>query len=345
MGNIIANLPYFIMAILAFSLLVIIHELGHFALAKFNGVKVHEFSLGMGPKLFGIKGKETEYLIKAFPIGGYVKMEGENDESNDPRAFNNKTPGQKLSIVSAGAIMNFILAIVLFAIIGAVDGYISPVIGEVVPNSPAMKAGILVGDKITKVNSVNIERWDDFLGEMSTNKGESLNIEVTRDSKAQKLLLKPLKDEKENKFIIGIRVSNIREKMSLGESVVYGFDQTATSARQIFDFFGSLFKGKVSVNDVGGPISIIRISGKAAQMGLTSLMMLTAMLSVQLGIFNIIPFPALDGGWIFILLFEIISGKKLNESKVAAVNYIGFMCLMALMVLIVLKDIISPMKF
>lgn len=345
MGSIIGNLPYFIMAILAFSLLVIIHELGHFTLAKLNGVKVHEFSLGMGPKLFGIKGKETEYLIKAFPIGGYVKMEGEEEGSNDPRAFNNKTAGQKLSIVSAGAIMNLILAVVLFAIVGAVEGYVLPVIGEVVPGSPAMKAGILVGDKITKVNSVNIERWDDFLSEMSVNKGESLNIEVSRDSKVQQLLLKPLMDEKENKFIIGIRVSNVREKMNLGESVIYGFNQTVSTAKQTFGFFGSLFKGQVSANDVGGPISIIRISGKAAEMGITSLMMLTAMLSVQLGIFNIIPFPALDGGWIFILLFEIISGKKLNESKVATANYIGFMFLMALMVLVVLKDIISPLKF
>jgi regulator of sigma E protease len=345
MGSIIGNLPYFIMAILAFSLLVIIHELGHFTLAKLNGVKVHEFSLGMGPKLFGIKGKETEYLIKAFPIGGYVKMEGEEEGSNDPRAFNNKTAWQKLSIVSAGAIMNLILAVVLFAIVGAVEGYVLPVIGEVVPNSPAMKAGILVGDKITKVNSVNIERWDDFISEMSTNKGESLNIEVVRDSKVEQLLLNPLKDQKENKFIIGIRVSNVREKMNLGESAIYGFNQTVSTAKQTFGFFGSLFKGKVSANDVGGPISIIRISGKAAEMGITSLMMLTAMLSVQLGIFNIIPFPALDGGWIFILLFEIISGKKLNENKVATANYIGFMFLMALMVLVVLKDIISPLKF
>ena len=344
--SVIGNLPYFIMAILAFSLLVIIHELGHFAMAKLNGVKVHEFSLGMGPKLFGIKGKETEYLIKAFPIGGYVKMEGEDDGSKDPRAFNNKTPGQKLSIVSAGAIMNLILAVVLFTIVGAVEGgSVLPVVGEVVTDSPAMKAGILVGDKITKVNSDNIKSWDDFIIEMSTNKGESLNLEVSRDSKVQQLVLKPLKDEKEKKFIIGIRVSNVREKLNLGESAAYGFNQTVTTAKQTFGFFGSLFKGEVSANDVGGPISIIRISGKAAEMGLTSLMMLTAMLSVQLGIFNIIPFPALDGGWIFILLLEIISGKKLNEKKVAFVNYIGFMFLMALMVLIVLKDIINPMKF
>jgi len=343
MSNIIANIPYFIMAILAFSLLIIIHELGHFTLAKLNGVKVHEFSLGMGPKLFGIKGKETEYLIKAFPIGGYVKMEGEDEGSNDPRAFNNKTPLQKLSIVSAGAIMNFILAIVLFSIVGASQGKILPIIGEVIPSGAAMKAGMQVGDKITKVNKVTIDKWDQFINEISVSKGENINIEIVRDSKVKTFSLKPIKNEKENRFMIGI--SGQLKKLNFGETVSYGFAQTGNTATQIFAFFGTLFHGKVSVNDVGGPISIIRISTMAAQSGIINLMMLTAMLSVQLGIINIIPFPALDGGWIFILLFEIISGKKLDDKKVGAVNYIGFMLLMALMVFVVLKDIISPLKF
>ena len=343
--SIIANIPYFIMALLAFSLLIIIHELGHFTLAKLNGVKVHEFSLGMGPKLFGIKGKETEYLIKAFPIGGYVKMEGENEESNDPRSFTNKTALQKLSIVSAGAIMNLILAVVLFVIVGASEGYVLPIIGQIVPNSPAMHAGMQVGDKITKVNKVNVDRWDQALNEIYVSKGESMNIEILRDAKVQKITLIPVKNVKENRYMIGIGVSNVKKNMNFGEAVSYGFNQTISSAKGIFGFFGSLFRGQVSANDVGGPISIIRISGKAAQMGLTTLMTFTAMISVQLGIFNIIPFPALDGGWIFILLFEIISGKKLDDKKVATVNYIGFMLLMALMVVVVLKDIISPLKF
>ncbi len=345
MSSIISNIPYIIMALLAFSLLVIIHELGHFTLAKLNGVKVHEFSLGMGPKLFGIKGKETEYLIKAFPIGGYVKMEGEESGSDDPRAFNNKTPWQKLSIVSAGAIMNLVLAVVLFAIVGAAEGYILPIIGEVSPNSPAMKAGIQVGDKITKVNKVNIDRWDQFLNEIYTSKGESMNIEIVRNSQVKEISITPVKNEKENRYMIGIATSGVEKKLNPGEAVIYGFNQTISTAKQTFGFFGSLFKGQVSANDVGGPISIIKISGKAAQAGFTKLMFFTALLSVQLGIFNIIPFPALDGGWIFMLLFEIISGKKLDENKVGTVNYIGFMILMAIMVLVVIKDIVSPIKF
>jgi regulator of sigma E protease len=249
--------------------------------------------------------------------------------------------------VSAGAIMNLILAVVLFAIVGAAEGYILPIVGEILPNSPSMKAGMQVGDKITKVNKVSIDRWDEFLNEMYSNKGESLNIEVVRNSKVQEISLKPVKDKKENRYKVGIGLgsSPVEKKLNVGEAVIYGFDQTISTAKQTFGFFGSLFKGKVSASDVGGPISIIRISGKAAQAGFTKLMFFTALLSVQLGIFNIIPFPALDGGWIFILLFEIISGKKLDENKVATVNYIGFMFLMALMVVVVLKDIISPIKF
>jgi regulator of sigma E protease len=343
--NFIVNIPYIIMAILAFSLLVIIHELGHFTLAKLNGVKVHEFSIGMGPKLFGIKGKETEYLIKAFPIGGYVKMEGEESGSDDPRAFNNKTPWQKLSIVSAGAIMNLILAIVLFAFVGASEGYVLPIIGEVVASGPAMQAGIKVGDEITKINKVKVDRWDQVLNELFTSEGESMTIEIVRNSKEEKFTLKPAMNEKEKRFMIGIAASNVEKKLNPGEAVAYGFNQTISTAKQTIGFFGSLFKGKVSADQVGGPISIIRLSTKVAQVGFVKLMLLTALLSVQLGIFNIIPFPALDGGWIFILLFEIISGKKLDENKVGTINYIGFMCLMALMVFVVIKDIVSPMKF
>jgi regulator of sigma E protease len=170
-----------------------------------------------------------------------------------------------------------------------------------------------------------------------------MNIEILRDSKVKEISLTPLKDVNENRYMIGI--AGLRKKMNFGQTVSYGFTQTISSSKQIFSFFGSLFRGKVSANEVGGPISIIRMSGKAAQAGLTNLMFLTAFISVQLGILNIVPFPALDGGWIFILLCEIISGKKLDENKVGTVNYIGFIFLMALMALVVIKDIVSPLKF
>ena len=147
---------YIIAAIIAFGVLIIIHELGHFILAKLNGVKVEEFSIGMGPKLFGIKGKETEYLIKLLPIGGYVKMLGDEGKSEDPKAFNNKSSARKLSIVAAGPIMNFILGIILFSIIASARGYLSPVVSKTLPGEPAAIAGIKSGDKITKANNSKI---------------------------------------------------------------------------------------------------------------------------------------------------------------------------------------------
>lgn len=345
MQNIITNIPYVIMALLAFSLLIIGHEFGHFILAKINGVKVLEFSLGMGPKLFGIKGKETEYLIKLLPIGGYVKMYGEDDEvtSSDPRAFGTKTSFQKLTIVAAGPIMNFIIAIVLFALVGGLRGHTTNFIGAIVENSPAAIAGIKVGDKITEANGKMVTTWEDFLNEVLTGKGKDINLKIERNDEVLNFKLTPVLDPKENEYKVGVGTQ--LKKPNFVEAVGHGFNQTTSMIRQTFGFFGQLFKGKLNANDVGGPITIIKVSGQAAKAGVTTLLFFTAYLSVQLAIFNIIPFPALDGGWIFLLLFQIITGKEVDKEKVATINYFGFMALMALMVLVIIKDIVNPIRF
>lgn len=345
MQTIITNIPYVIMAVLAFSLLVVGHEFGHFILAKINGVKVLEFSLGMGPRLFCIKGKETEYLVKLFPIGGYVKMYGEDDEvtSTDPRAFATKTSFQKLTIVAAGPIMNLILAVILFAMVGGIQGHSTNVIEKVNENSPAMAAGIKAGDKITGVNGKLVTTWEDFSTEVITGEGKPLNIKLERDGKEIGLDIVPKFNSDENRYIIGI-ISQIK-KPNFIQSVGHGINQTFSMVRQTFGFFGQLFKGKIGANDVGGPLTIIKVSGKAAKAGITTLLFFTAYLSVQLAIFNIIPFPALDGGWILILLFQIITGKEIDKEKVATINYFGFIALMALMVLVLIKDIVNPIQF
>ncbi len=343
--SLIRNMPYFIMALLAFSLLIIIHELGHFIMAKVNGVKVLEFSLGMGPKIFGIKGKETEYLIKALPIGGYVKMYGEEDDVTvvDNRAFANKSSFQKLTIVAAGPIMNFVLAIVLFAMVGGLQGHATNIIDKVGENSPAMEIGIKAGDKITEVNGKKVTTWEDFLNEVITGEGNPLNMTVERNNEKIALTLTPVKDEALNRYIIGISSKVVNPNFI--QSISYGFNQTTSTIRQTFGFFGQLFQGKLSADDVGGPISIIKISGRAAEQGVLTLLTFISYLSVQLAIFNIIPFPALDGGWIFLLLFQIITGKEVDKEKVATINYFGFLILMGVMVLVLLKDIIHPIQF
>lgn len=334
---------YILGAVLAFSMLVIVHELGHFTLAKLNGVKVEEFSLGMGPRLFGIKGKETEYLVKAFPIGGYVKMLGEEEKVNDDRSFSSKSAGRRLSIIAAGPIMNFIFAIVLFSIIGSIRGFAVPVVDKVEQDKPAYTAGFMQGDKIVSINNKKITTWDDFSTEVYMTNGANLSIMIDRNGTTKVINVVPVMDKTENRYIVGI-YPKVLENPGIGKSITYGFTQTGTIIKQTFGVLKTLVAGKASANDIGGPITIIKVSTKAAEAGIIPLMGFAAYLSVQLAIFNIIPFPALDGGWIFILLFEIITRKKIDDNKIGIVNYIGFAVLMALMLLVVMKDIFYPIK-
>jgi len=334
------------MALLAFSLLIIGHEFGHFIMAKVNGVRVLEFSLGMGPKLFSIKGKETEYLIKLLPIGGYVKMFGEEDDVSvvDQRAFSNKTSFQKLTIVSAGPIMNFIIAILFFSLVGGLQGHSTNIVDKIVENSPAMEAGIESGDKITEVNGKMVTTWEDFLNEILVLENpNSISMVVERNGEKINFDIVPDYNSEEGRYQVGVYSQVV--KPNFVQSVKYGFNQTGSTIRQVFGFFSQLFKGKITADDVGGPISIMKISGLAAQRGILTLLNIMALFSVQLAIFNIIPFPALDGGWIFLLLFQIITGKEVNKEKVATINYYGFLVLMGFMVFILLKDIIHPIKF
>lgn len=336
------NLINILGAVFAFGLLVMIHELGHFTMAKLNDVKVEEFAIGMGPKLIGFRKGETLYSIKALPIGGYVKMLGEDgEETFDSRAFSNKKPTQRLSIVAAGPIMNLVLSIVIFSIIAGSKGYLAPIVDKVVPNLPAQQAGMQQGDKILKIDNKKILTWEDFYTQIYMNKGEEMNVTYKRGSEVKETKLIPVKDEEENRYIVGVYPTEVKSP-TIKESISYGFVETNSIINQTFSFLGTVFKGKASVNDFGGPVTIIKVSGEAAKAGFLNLLFFAAYLSVQLGIFNIIPFPALDGGWIVLLLLEIISGRKLDNNKVGIINYIGFAILMTLMILVTIKDILYP---
>ncbi|WP_446899509.1 RIP metalloprotease RseP [Clostridium sp. LBM24168] len=335
---------YIIAAILAFGLLILIHELGHFTLAKINGVKVEEFAIGMGPQLFGIKGKETKYSIKLLPIGGYVKMLGEEGESVDPRAFNNKNPIRKLSIVAAGPIMNLILGIVLFAIIASQKGYLMPVIDKTIANKPAQEAGLKTGDKIVRANNSKILTWEDFITEVYMNGKNPVDIVYKRGNETKQVVIKPVFDKSENRYMIGAYGKQVLNP-GAGESIYYGFIETRSLINQTAAFFKTLFKGEANMDNVGGPVTIIKMSGAAAKAGILTLLAFSAYISIQLAVFNVIPFPALDGGYILLFIFEIITGKKVDQNKVGMINYVGFAILMVLMVLVTVKDVLHPIQF
>jgi len=332
---------YIVLAVLAFSILIIAHELGHFTLAKLNGVMVEEFSLGMGPVLFSIKGKETRYSLRIFPIGGFVKMLGDDKKSDEPRAFNNKHPLRKLSIVVAGPLMNIFLAVLFFAI-SSNQGYVIPTVGEIQSGMPAQKAGIMQGDVITRFNGNKLSAWDDFMISMSTNKGEKVGITVKRNNEVKDFSITPAYDKVSKRYLVGL--GGTLKKPNFYEATIYGFKETGFMIKTTGAFFKTLFTGKASMNDVGGPISVARITGDAAKAGIYPLLFVAAYISIQLGIFNIIPFPALDGGYILIYLYQAITRKEVDDNKIGIINYIGFILLMILMVLILVKDILHPLK-
>jgi regulator of sigma E protease len=328
-----------------FGLLIIGHEFGHFIIAKISGVKVMEFSFGMGPALLKFGKGETEYAWRAFPIGGFVRMLGEEEEDNDPRSFSMKPTPVKMAIIAAGPIMNMIIAIIIFAIISMSAGYLKPVVSdyakpvkiEDVETYPAKEAGVMVGDKIVKANGKTIHIYDDFLMFMMKNGGTPFDLTVNRGGKDVDLKVNPVYSKEDGRYLVGIMVTP--EKAGLLEGLQYGALKSWTLVKEMGGFFKDLAAGKASSDDVSGPVGIIKITGDVAHQGFGSLLMFTAFLSVNLAVMNLIPFPALDGGWLLILIIEGIRRKKLDPDKIGVLNFIGFAFLMILVVIVTFKDV------
>lgn len=326
-------------AIFVFMLVIVFHEFGHFAVAKLVGIKVHEFSIGMGPKLLHKKGKETEYFLRAIPIGGYVKMEGEDESSEDPRSFSKKPVGSRILVVAAGAIMNFILAIIVFTIVSYSMGVPTTTIEEVIKDSPASYAGLQAGDKIVKINDKSIKSWNSIVKIISnSNSDENINIIVKRNADEISLNMKPKYDNETKRHVIGIIPTS---KKNILLALKSGFETTGTILIMMFKFIGMLFRGEVSRGDLSGPVGVIYTVGEAAKYGFLNLLYIAGFISVNLGFFNLLPIPALDGSRILFMLIELVRGKPVNPEKEGFVHFIGFVLLMVLMVVVTYSDIVK----
>ncbi|MBC8588793.1 RIP metalloprotease RseP [Paratissierella segnis] len=324
-----------IASIFVFLLVILLHEFGHFTVAKLVGIRVNEFSVGMGPKLLQKKSGETLYTLRALPIGGYVQMEGEDEESNDPRGFNNAPIFARIATVTAGAIMNFILAFVVFSIVSFSTGMPTTAV-KATPNSPAEVSGILEGDRIISVNGIDINSWNDITDTVSKlPSDQEVRIEVLRDGKEEIFNVMPTTEE--NRTIIGI--TPVYEKSFL-LGLKGGLENTWTFLKLMFEFIEMLFKGQVSINDFSGPVGVINEVGQAAKGGFLNLLVLLGFISVNLGFFNLLPIPALDGSKILFLLIELIRGKPIDPKKEGFVNLIGFAFLISFMLIITYKDIL-----
>ncbi len=333
-----------IAAIIGFGILIIVHEFGHFALAKLNGVKVEEFSIGMGPKIYSKKGKETVYSLSLLPIGGYVKMMGEEENIDDERSFSAKSPLRRISIIIAGVTMNYILAIIIFTTISFNFGFAKPVVGVVEPNSAASEAGLQAGDKIVKIDNSRMFTSTDVRVAMALSQNESLNFIINRNGENKEFNIVPMEDKTRGK-ILGIKFA-VEEKPNIIQSFKEGLNETVSYVSQTVKGLEMILTGKANLKtDVGGPVTIVKMTTATAKAGVWNLINFIGFISVNLAVFNLLPFPALDGGWCVILLIELITRRKVPEKVVAGLNFVGFAALMGLMVIVTIKDILFPINF
>lgn len=323
-----------IAAILVFNLIVLVHEAGHFAAARLGGIKVVEFALGMGPKIIGKKFGETMYSLRAFPIGGFCLMLGEDEDNNEPGAFNNSPIMTRISSVISGPVFNIILTILIYSLV--IAPVAAPIIGQVTKGMPADAAGIKAGEKIVKINDVEINHWNEIKPEISKHEGEQITVTVEKNGVQREIKLVPVKHPDTEDIVIGVS-----QKVSItGFSIKEGINRTATVTKMMLNFLGQLVMGKADTDEVSGPISIIFYMNEAAKTGFISVLYLTAIISLNLGILNLLPLPALDGGRLLFLFIELIRRKPLPAEKEGMVHFLGLVALMALSVFLMYKDII-----
>lgn len=332
--------PY-LTAVLLFLILIVIHEFGHFIAAKLLGVKVNEFAVGFGPRLFGFQGKETKYSFNLVPLGGYCAMEGEDEESGDSRAFCNKSAWRRFLIVVMGAVFNLVFGLILVAIILAPQKvFVSTTIAEFSENAVTQQSGLQVDDKIIEIEGRKIFGIYDMNYAFTNVEDGALDMVVLRDGK--KVELKDVKFETEEEQGItylkwDFKVYGI--KKTVWNYVKQTFSTTVSYCMIIWRSLLDMLGGKYGISAISGPVGVTVAIADAAKQSLLNLLPMMALITVNLGIFNLLPVPALDGGRLVFILFEMIFRKKVPEKYEAVVHTVGFMALLAFMVLVAAKDI------
>jgi len=348
---------YLLPFIIVLGILIFFHELGHFLVAKYFGVKVLKFSLGFGHKLVGKKIGETEYVISSVPLGGYVKLLGENDNDAEPvpeeeahKAFGNQHVMKRIAIVVAGPLFNLFLSLVLFCGYGFVSGSYVPIpeIGQVRTGSPAEKAGLMKGDVIVSVQGKSIETWPEIKKYVQESGGNPVVIAVQREREVLSVTVTPEEATEKNIFgedikssLIGIVASGQYKTVELGvwEAIKEGTFKTWEVTKLTCLTIVKLFQGVVSIKTLGGPIMIGQLTGQAAQESFGYLIPLLAVISVNLGVLNLLPVPILDGGVIIFLLLELIIGKPVSIKKRDAAQKVGIFLLAVLIVVVTVNDL------
>ncbi len=334
-----------LIAILVFGFLILVHEFGHYITARIFKVGINEFSIGMGPKIFQKKSSKTNiaYSLRALPIGGYVSMVGEDEESESEDAFNNKPCWQRLIILAAGAFMNILVGIIITAIITLKSpAYYSNTISVFAENAPSQIAGLQVGDTVIKIGDTRVHTWYDTSYTVMHDATEKVDITVVRDGK--KLVIEDVefKTTVENGVKIALRDFNFEvESKSFKNTVKQSVYRAKTTVVMIWDSIIDLIKGKYGFEAMSGPVGITGQIGSAASAkdGGMSLLNISALLALNLGIINLMPFPALDGGRIVFVFIEMIRRKPIKREIEGYINFAGLALLMLLILFVTFQDI------
>ena len=313
------------------------------------------FSLGFGPKLFGRTIGETEYMLSAVPLGGYVKMIGEETgeevaPEDEARSFNKQSLLGRFLIVAAGPSANFLTAFVLFSVAFVSFGVPVPIeeaqIGAVVPDSPAQQAGIQDGDTIVSISGAAVQTWEDMAERIRSSQGQELLLVVQREGSQQPVeitvtpeLREDTPDNATGRYAIGIIPASRLEDVSAGRAVVMGAEQTWALSVMIVQTVGKLIQGDVSTKELGGPILIAQVAGQQARRGISYLMHFTALINVNLAVFNLLPIPILDGGHLLFLFIELLLGRPPSLRSREMAFRVGFLVIVSLVVLVFYNDI------
>lgn len=325
--------------IFIFGLLTIFHELGHFVVAKLVGIRVEEFGIGFGPKLVSARRGETLYSLRLLPLGGFVKMTGEeNPLTNDERAFPNKPVLSRFAVIAAGPFMNFILAVLLFGMIFFLVGVPerTPLIGGVLPDSPAHEAGLKPGDRILSIEGEAVRTWEEMVTVIQKAGTRKIELKVERKGKALTVTLSPEPHPESGTPFIGVQ--RVIHRYHFFLSWYHGFLQTVGVLVFILMRIVEMLTGQIAP-EVAGPVGIVQVVGEVARTGLLNLLSLAAILSINLALFNLFPIPMLDGGQFLFLGIESVRGKPLEPEQEGFFKFIGMLLLLLLLVTVTYRDI------
>ncbi|MDX2168841.1 MAG: RIP metalloprotease RseP [Deltaproteobacteria bacterium] len=347
-------------AIVVLGVLIVVHEFGHFIVAKWAGVGVLKFSVGFGPKIFGRTVNGTEYAVSAVPLGGFVKMVGEDPDSTepvDPRiSFSHQNVWKRIAIVIAGPAFNLVFAFLAFTLVLAVYGQRVPTdsatVGGVMADRPAAKAGIAAGDTVTAFDGQPVATWDELSKAIRGSEGRTVVLTVQRNGAPVDLSVTPEAQPEKNIFgeVVGqayvIGIERGFEQVSVGpiEAVANGAKQTAWWIGTLVMSVVKIFQGRISAQDIGGPILIVQAAGQQAQVGLESLLLFMAVISINLGILNLLPIPILDGGHLLFFLIEIVMRRPLDLRHREIAQQVGLVILIGLMAFAFYNDILRIVR-